>query len=159
MGDGAMQMNGMNVMITVAKYWREWASPTFIVMVLNNSDLNQVTWEERVQLGKGKTESTQAIPDLPYHKYAELLGLKGIFVDHPDRVVAAWTEALQADRPVILEAYTDPNVPPLPPHITLKDAKNFIAMMASEPELGSVLKNSIKEVFAAVIPQKAHHDS
>ena len=159
MGDGAMQMNGMNVMITVAKYWREWASPTFIVLVLNNRDLNQVTWEERVQLGKGKTESTQAIPDLPYHKYAELLGLKGIFVDHPDRVAAAWAEALQADRPVILEAYTDPNVPPLPPHITLKDAKNFMTMMASEPELGSVLKNSIKEVFAAVIPHKAHHDA
>lgn len=154
MGDGAMQMNGMNVMITVSKYWREWASPTFIVLVLNNRDLNQVTWEERVQLGEGKTESTQAIPDLPYHKYAELLGLKGIFVDHPDRVAAAWREALNADRPVILEAYTDPNVPPLPPHITLKDAKNFLSMLPKEPELGSVLKNSIKEVFASIMPHK-----
>lgn len=152
MGDGAMQMNGMNVMITVSKYWREWSSPTFIVLVLNNRDLNQVTWEERIQLGEGKTESTQAIPDVPYHKYAELLGLKGIFVDHPDRVAAAWTEALNADRPVILEAYTDPNVPPLPPHITLKDAKNFLSMLPKEPELGSVLKNSIKEVFASVLP-------
>ena len=156
MGDGAMQMNGMNVMITVSKYWREWASPTFIVLVLNNRDLNQVTWEERVQLGEGKTESTQAIPDVPYHKYAELLGLKGIFVDHPDRVAAAWTEALNADRPVILEAYTDPNVPPLPPHITFKDAKNFLTMLPKEPELGSVLKNSLKEVFASVIPHKSH---
>ena len=154
MGDGAMQMNGMNVMITVAKYWREWISPKFIVLVLNNRDLNQVTWEERVQMGAGKTESTQAIPDLPYHKYAELLGLKGIFLDHPDRVTEAWQEALAADRPVILEAYTDPNVPPLPPHITLKDAKNFMSMLPKEPELGSVLKNSIKEVFASVIPHK-----
>jgi len=155
MGDGAMQMNGMNVMITVAKYWREWASPTFIVLVLNNRDLNQVTWEERIQLGEGKTESTQAIPDLPYHKYAELLGLKGIFVDHPDRVAGAWAEALNADRPVILEAYTDPNVPPLPPHITLKDAKNFLVMLPKEPELGSVLRNSVKEVFASILPHKA----
>jgi len=156
MGDGAMQMNGMNVMITVAKYWREWASPHFIVLVLNNRDLNQVTWEERIQLGEGKTESTQAIPDLPYHKYAELLGLKGIFVDHPDKVSAAWVEALNADRPVILEAYTDPNVPPLPPHITLKDAKNFMTMMPKEPELVSVLKNTVKEVFASVIPHKGN---
>ena len=155
MGDGAMQMNGMNVMITVAKYWREWASPHFIVLVLNNRDLNQVTWEERIQLGEGKTESTQSIPDLPYHKYAELLGLKGIFVDRPEGVAAAWAEALHADRPVILEAYTDPNVPPLPPHITLKDAKNFLVMLPKEPELGSVLKNSLKEVFAAVIPHKS----
>ena len=125
MGDGAMQMNGLNVMITISKYWKQWSNPRLIVLVLNNRDLNQVTWEERIQLGAGKTESTQSIPDFPYHKYAELIGLKGIFVDNPDRVGAAWDEALAADRPVILEAYTDPNVPPLPPHITLKEAKNF----------------------------------
>ena len=84
-GDGAMQMNGLNVMITISKYWKEWSDPRLIVMVLNNRDLNQVTWEERVQLGDGKTESTQSIPDFPYHKYAELLGLKGIFVDDPEK--------------------------------------------------------------------------
>jgi pyruvate dehydrogenase (quinone) len=155
MGDGAMQMNGMNVMITISKYWKEWSSPKLIVLVLNNRDLNQVTWEERIQLGAGKTESTQAIPDVPYHKYAELLGLKGIFVDHPDKVGAAWDEALAADRPVILEAYTDPNVPPLPPHITLKDAKNFMSMMASEPELGSVLVDSAKEMLAGILPHRS----
>jgi pyruvate dehydrogenase (quinone) len=154
MGDGAMQMNGLNVMITVAKYWKEWATPNFIVMVLNNRDLNQVTWEERVQIGAGKTESTQAIPDMPYHKYAELLGLKGIFCDHPDRIKAAWEEALHADRPVILEFYTDPNVPPLPPHITLKDARNFMSSLPSEPELASVIKNSTKEMLASILPHR-----
>lgn len=152
MGDGAMQMNGLNVMITISKYWKKWSNPRLIVLVLNNRDLNQVTWEERIQLGAGKTESTQSIPDFPYHRYAELIGLKGIFVDHPDNVGAAWDEALAADRPVILEAYTDPNVPPLPPHITLKDAKNFMMMMRDEPELGSVLKNSAKELLTSIIP-------
>ncbi len=155
MGDGAMQMNGLNVMITISKYWKQWSNPHLIVLVLNNRDLNQVTWEERVQLGAGKTESTQSIPNFPYHKYAELGGLKGIFVDHPDRVGAAWDEALSADRPVILEAYTDPNVPPLPPHITVKDAMHFMTMMPSEPELGSVLKNSAKELLATVLPGKS----
>jgi len=154
MGDGAMQMNGINVMITVKKYWRQWASPKFIVLVLNNQDLNQVTWEERVQLGEGKTESTQSIPDMPYHKYAELLGLKGIYVDDPEKLSAAWDEALGADRPVILEARTDPNVPPLPPHITLKDAKNFLTMLPKDPELGSVIKNSAREMLAGVLPGK-----
>ncbi|MGH7099090.1 MAG: thiamine pyrophosphate-requiring protein [Stellaceae bacterium] len=151
-GDGAMQMNGLNVMITISKYWKEWSDPRLIVMVLNNRDLNQVTWEERIQLGAGKTESTQSIPDFPYHKYAELLGLKGIFVDDPEKLGAAWEEALAADRPVILECYTDPNVPPLPPHITLKDAKNFMVMTASEPELGSVLKDSARQILARVLP-------
>jgi pyruvate dehydrogenase (quinone) len=154
MGDGAMQMNGLNVMITIAKYWKQWSYPHLIVLVLNNRDLNQVTWEERIQLGAGKTESTQSIPDMPYHKYAELIGLKGIFVDNPERVGTAWDEALSADRPVILEAYTDPNVPPLPPHITLKDAKNFMSMIPKEPELSSVLANSTKELLAGWMPGK-----
>jgi pyruvate dehydrogenase (quinone) len=154
MGDGAMQMNGLNVMITISKYWKKWPNPRLIVLVLNNRDLNQVTWEERVQIGSGKTELTQSIPDFPYHKYAELLGLKGIFVNDPDKVGAAWDEALAADRPVIFEAYTDPNVPPLPPHITLKDAKNFMMSLRDEPELGSVLKNSAKELLTSLVPGK-----
>ena len=153
-GDGAMQMNGMNVMITVSKYWKEWSNPHFILMVLNNRDLSQVTWEERIQLGDGKTESTQSIPDFPYAKYAELLGLKGIFCKDPEKVGASWDEALASDRPVILEFYTDPNVPPLPPHITLKDAEHFMTMMPSEPELGSVLKNSAKELISTILPHR-----
>ncbi len=154
-GDGAMQMNGLNVMITISKYWKQWSDPRLIVMVLNNQDLNQVTWEERVQLGSGKTESTQSIPDFAYHTYAELLGLKGILVRDPDEIGAAWDEAFAADRPVIMNVYADPNVPPLPPHITFKDAKNFLTMIPSEPELGSVLKNSVKQVLAGVLP--GHH--
>jgi pyruvate dehydrogenase (quinone) len=152
MGDGAMQMNGINVMITISKYWKTWSNPRLIVLVLNNRDLNQVTWEERVQLGEGKTELTQSIPDFPYARYADLIGLKGIRVDNPDQIGPAWDEALGADRPVILEARTDPNVPPLPPHITLKDAAHFMTMMPSEPELGSVLKNTVKEVVDAMAP-------
>ena len=154
MGDGAMQMNGLNVMITISKYWKQWSNPRLIVLVLNNRDLNQVTWEERIQLGSGKTELTQSIPNFPYHRYAELIGLKGIFVDDPEKVGAAWDEALSSDRPVILEAYTDPNVPPLPPHITLKDAKNFMTMMRDEPELMSVLKDSVKELLPGLVPGK-----
>ena len=123
-------------------------------MVLNNEDLNQVTWEERVQLGDGKTPLTQTIPNFPYHRYAELIGLKGIFCDNPDRIADAWKEALASDRPVIIEFKSDPNVPPLPPHITLKDAKNFMTMMGDEPELGSVLANSAKQVLASILPGK-----
>lgn len=152
MGDGAMQMNGMNVMITIAKYWRQWANPRLIVLVLNNQDLNQVTWEERVQLGAGRTDSTQLIPDLPYHQYAEMLGLKGIYVNHPDNVAAAWNEALSADRPVLLEARTDPEVPPLPPHITLKQAKAFLSSLPGEPDKAGVILGSAKEMLASILP-------
>ena len=117
-GDGALQMNGMNELITVAKYWKKWSDPRFVVLALNNRDLNQVTWEMRAQAGDPKFEASQDVPDFRYSQYAEQLGLKGIFVDRPDQLGAAWEAAFAADRPVVLEAYTDPDVPPLPPHIT-----------------------------------------
>ena len=151
-GDGAMQMNGLNVMITVAKYWRRWKDPRFVVMVLDNRDLSQVTWEERVQMGEGKTKSTQDVPGLAYHHYAEMLGLKGIRVSDPQRLGAAWDEALAADRPVILDCLSDPNVPPLPPHISAKEAKNFMRMARNEPELGSVLADTARQLLARVLP-------
>ena len=149
-GDGAFQMNGMNVMITVSKYWKQWSDPRFVIMVLNNRDLNQVTWEERAQDGRGKTEATQSIPDVRYSKYAELLGLHGIFVDDPEKLADAWREALSCGKPCILEVYADPNVPPLAPHITFAQAKSFMSSMVSEPELGSVVKNTVKQVVSSV---------
>ncbi|GAN98512.1 thiamine pyrophosphate protein [Komagataeibacter xylinus NBRC 13693] len=152
MGDGAMQMNGLNVMITISRYWKQWSNPRLIVLVLNNQDLNQVTWEERIQLGAGKTDSTQSIPDFPYHRYAGLLGLRGIYVDDPAHVGAAWEEALAADRPVILEARTDPNVPPLPPHITMQQARAFLTSLPTEPERASVIMGSAKELLASILP-------
>lgn len=149
-GDGAFQMNGMSEMITVSKYWKKWSDPRFVMMVLNNRDLNQVTWEERVESGSGKTESTQSIPDVRYSKYAELLGLHGIFVNDPEKLADAWREALSCGKPCILEVYADANVPPLAPHITFAEAKNFMTSMVTEPELGSVIKNTVKEVMAGV---------
>jgi pyruvate dehydrogenase (quinone) len=155
-GDGAMQMNGMNALITVAKYWKQWSSPQFICMVLNNRDLNQVTWEQRAMAGDPKFEATQQVPDVSYSSYAELLGLRGIFVDTPERVGPAWAEALAADRPVVLEAYTDPNVPPLPPHITLEQAKAFASsMFGGEPELGSVVRGTVRDVLGGILPHRS----
>ncbi len=154
-GDGAMQMNGMNEMITVAKYWKQWSNPHFIIMVLNNRDLNQVTWEMRAQDGDPKFEASQQIPDVSYARYADLLGLKGIFCDNPEKVASSWDEALAADRPVVLEFYTDPNVPPLPPHITLKQAKAFATSLPQDPELGSVIKDTAKEVISSLLPSRS----
>jgi pyruvate dehydrogenase (quinone) len=151
-GDGAMQMNGMNGLITVAKYWKDWADPRLVVLVLNNRDLNQVTWEQRVMAGDPKFLATQSLPDIPYHRYAEMLGLKGIFVNDPERVAPAWDEAFAADRPTLVEFYTDPNVPPLPPHITFAQARAFASSLWGEPERGSVLANTAREVVSSLLP-------
>ena len=151
-GDGAMQMNGMAELITVAKYWRRWGDSRFAVMVLNNRDLNQVTWEQRAKAGDPKFMGSQSIPDVSYSRFAELIGLKGIFVDNPDHVGSAWDIALSADRPVVLEAYTDSNVAPLPPHITLAQARAFAESLASEPERRSVITETAREVISTLMP-------
>ncbi|HEY7576331.1 MAG TPA: thiamine pyrophosphate-requiring protein [Acetobacteraceae bacterium] len=154
-GDGAMQMNNMAELITVAKYWKEWSSPKWVCCVFNNQDLNQVTWEQRVQEGDPKFNASQQIPDVPYHRFAELIGLRGIYVDHPDRLAAAWDEALASDRPAVLEVKTDPEVPPLPPHITLKQARNFTStILAPDPNEKSMLIGTAKEVLSTVFPGK-----
>jgi len=147
-GDGAMQMNGMNGLITIAKYWQKWPDPRLVVLVLNNRDLNQVTWELRAQSGDPKFAASQEVPDFRYSRYADLLGLKGIFVDAPDRIAPAWEEAFAADRPVVLEAYTDPDIPPLPPHISLKNAKAFASTLwEGDPSEFKIIKESAKEIL------------
>jgi pyruvate dehydrogenase (quinone) len=154
-GDGAMQMNNMAELITVAKYWQEWSNPHWICGVFNNEDLNQVTWEQRVMEGNPKFEASQDIPNVPYHKFAELIGLKGIYVDDPDHVAHAWEEALAADRPVVIEFKTDPEVPPLPPHITLKQAKAFVStMVKGDPAERGMILNTARQVLATVVPGK-----
>ncbi len=146
-GDGAFQMNGMNEVITIAKYWREWSDPRLIICVLDNRDLNMVTWEQRVMAGDPKFEASQEVPGFRYDQYAELLGLKGIYVDTPERIGPAWDEALAADRPCVIAFRTDPEVPPLPPHITVEQAKKFMTSLLRDPSRAAMLKQSMKEMF------------
>jgi pyruvate dehydrogenase (quinone) len=147
-GDGAMQMNGLNELITAAKYWRRWQDPRLIVCVLNNQDLNQVTWEQRAMQGDPRYAVTQSIPDFPYAKYAELIGLKGVRVEEPERLGDAWDEVLSADRPAVLEAIVDPEVPPLPPHISFEEARNFAsAVRHGDPHSGRMIRNSLRQAL------------
>jgi pyruvate dehydrogenase (quinone) len=152
-GDGAMQMNNMAELITVAKYWREWIDHRWIVCVFNNEDLNQVTWEQRIINGDPKFEASQKIPNVPYSRFAEMIGLRGIYVDDPNALSSAWQQALASDVPVVLEVKTDPEVPPLPPHISLQQAKHFSeAMLKGDPDEASVLKGTARQVLESILP-------
>jgi pyruvate dehydrogenase (quinone) len=152
-GDGAMQMNGINELITIAKYRDRWRDQRLIVLVLNNRDLNQVTWEQRAMEGNPKFEASQDLPDFPYARYAELIGLRGIKVDSPEQVGPAWDEALAADRPVVYEAVTDPEVPPLPPHITIEQAKALSsALLSGDPSAGRIMRESFKQKVQEFLP-------
>jgi len=148
-GDGAMQMIGNNGLITVASYWREWADPRLVILVLNNRDLNQVTWEQRVMEGDPKYETSQALPDFDYDRYAEMLGLRGLRLDSPDQVGNVLDEALSADSPVVINAVVDPNVPPLPTHLELDQVKGYMSsILKGDPEAGPEIRQSLKAMAA-----------
>ena len=152
-GDGAMQMNGMAELITAAKYRERWADPRLVVLVLNNRDLNQVTWEQRALEGDPKNPQTQTIPDVRYADFARLIGLDGIRVESPDAIDAAWEEAFAADRPFVIDAVVDPEMPPLPPHITLQQAKHFLtAVRGGDPNARAMIRESFKQKVLEFLP-------
>jgi len=152
-GDGAMQMNGMAELITAAKYFHQWEDPRLVVLVLANHDLNQVTWEQRALQGDPENPMTQTIPEVNYAAYADLIGLKGIRVETPDEIEGAWDEAFSSDRPVVVDALCDPSVPPLPPHITVKQARSFVsALRGGDPHARDVITQSFKEKVLEFLP-------
>jgi len=151
-GDGAMQMNGNSEMVTIAKYWERWSDPRLIILVLHNGDLNQVTWEQRAMEGDPRFAVSQTVPEFPYARYAELLGLRGIRVDDPEQIGAAWDEAFACDRPCLVEAIVDPEVPPLPPHITVAQAKSFMRSVPKDDHKGRIVKQTIRQKVDELLP-------
>ncbi len=146
-GDGAMQMNGLNGLLTIARHYPEWSNPRLLVLVLNNRDLNQVTWEQRVMEGDPKFEDSQNLPAFNYAAFAESIGLQGIRMEHPDDIASGWEATLRADRPVVIDALTDPSVPPLPPHIDVSQATAYAkAIFKGDPEAWDTVRQSVKNV-------------
>jgi pyruvate dehydrogenase (quinone) len=143
-GDGAMQMLGINALIDIAHYAEQWADQRLVIAVLNNHDLNQVTWEQRVMSGDAKLNVSQTLPDFDYAGYARLVGLHGERVDDPEQIGAAWDRALAAGKPALIEFVTDPEVPPLPPHIRFEQAQHMAMALKGDPHRGRIMKESIK---------------
>jgi pyruvate dehydrogenase (quinone) len=154
-GDGAMQMNGLAELITIARYWDGWSDPRLIVMVLNNRDLAYVTWEERIQSGDPKWEPSQVLPDVAYSTFAKSIGLDGTRVDDPEHVGSAWDRALMADRPFVLDILTDPNVAPIPPHMTFKQARQFMgALVKGDPDASDAILDTARQLVGSVLPSR-----
>jgi pyruvate dehydrogenase (quinone) len=148
-GDGAFQMLGVNALIDLARYRDRWSNQQLVVCVLHNDDLNQVTWEQRVMTGDPKLEASQVLPDFPYAEYARMLGLEGIRVAEPEELGAAWDRALGAARPALLEVITDPEGPPLPPHIRFEQTRGMAsALLGGDPAAKEMIKESVKGKLA-----------
>ncbi|MEU6005468.1 thiamine pyrophosphate-requiring protein [Streptomyces sp. NPDC047453] len=156
-GDGAMQMNGMAELITIAKYWQDWADPRLVVAVFNNQDLNQVTWEMRAMEGAPQFLPSQSIPDVAYADFARLLGLDGKRIEKPGEVTGAWEHALAADRPCVLDFVTDPAVPPIPPHATLDQIEAAAAsVLKGDSDRAAVVRQGFKSKVQEFLP--SHRD-
>jgi len=154
-GDGAMQMNGLAELITIARYWREWDDPRLIIAILHNNDLNQVTWEMRAMEGAPKFTESQTLPDVDYAAFAASLDLAAVHVDKPDQVGPAWDSALASDRPSVLDVRTDPSVPPIPPHATFEQAKDAAkALLKGDEDRTSVLVEGIKTKVQEFLPHR-----
>jgi pyruvate dehydrogenase (quinone) len=152
LGDGAFQMLGMNAMIDIARYQDRWADKRVVVCVLHNDDLNQVTWEQRVMSGDPKLDASQVLPEFDYAGFARLIGLHAIRVDRPEQVGPAWDEALSAGRPALIEVITDPEVPPLPPHIRFEQASGLArAVLHGDPAAPKIVREAIKGKLAEFV--------
>lgn len=152
-GDGAMQMNGMAELITIAKYYRQWADPRLIVAVLHNNDLNQVTWEMRAMEESPQFLASQQLPDVDYAGFARSLGLHGENLDEAEELGGAWDRALAADRPTVLDVRCDPDVPPIPPHATFDQAKSVVkAVLGGDDDAAGFIRQGIKQKVQQYIP-------
>ncbi|MCW3021150.1 MAG: thiamine pyrophosphate-requiring protein [Conexibacter sp.] len=151
-GDGAMQMLGINALIDIAHYADRWTDQRLVVAVLNNGDLNQVTWEQRVMSGDAKLDASQNLPPFDYAGYARLLGLHGVRVERPEDVGPAWDDALAAGRPALIEFVTDPEVPPLPPHIRFEQVKEIAhAIREGDAAAPRFMRQSIRAKVAEIL--------
>lgn len=149
-GDGAMQMNGINELITVKRYWERWGNRSFVVLVLNNRDLSYVSWETRGTLGAPPDPEIAFLPDVPYADWARLLGLDGARIEHPDQVDDVLDRAFAADRPFVIDAVVDANVPLIPPHLTasqvLLTAK---AEFSGDPAFFGIVAEGVRETVVS----------
>jgi pyruvate dehydrogenase (quinone) len=155
-GDGAMQMNGLAELLTVKRYWKDWADPRLVVAVLHNNDLNQVTWEMRAMQGAPKFVESQTLPDMSYAAFAESIGLAARTIDDPEQLGGAWDAALSADRPTVLDVRCDPNVPPIPPHSTFEQVKDAAtALLSGDEDRWGVLKEGLKTKAQELMPSRS----
>jgi pyruvate dehydrogenase (quinone) len=152
-GDGAMQMNGLAELITIARYASQWRDPRLIVAVFHNDDLNQVTWEMRAMEGAPKFVQSQSLPDVDYAAFARSLGLQGINVDQTDGVGPAWDAALAATGPTVLDIRCDPDVPPIPPHAAFEQVKAMASsLLHGDEDARGVVVEGIKQKVQQYLP-------
>jgi pyruvate dehydrogenase (quinone) len=151
-GDGAMQMNGVNELITVSRYWKQWSDPRFVVLVLNNRDLSFVSWETRGLLGAVPDPQSAELPDVPYGEWSRLLGMDGARIEKPKQIEKVLDDAFAANRPFVIDAVVDKNIPLIPPHLTADQTMKMAkAEFSGDPAFFGIVTEGVRETVFATI--------
>jgi pyruvate dehydrogenase (quinone) len=133
----------MNELITMKKYLKRFPNKQFVVLILHNNDLGQVSWEMRTEDANPVWRTAQDVESIDYAGYARLLGFQGIRVEKDDDAADAIETALAHDGVTVIDAMVSRNIPPLPPHITKEYAKNTgLALLKGDPFEVNVIKDS-----------------
>jgi pyruvate dehydrogenase (quinone)/pyruvate oxidase len=98
------------------------------VIVLKNNTLGQIKWEQMVFLGN--PEFGCDLYPIDFASFARACGGTGFTVDDPTQCGKVIEQAFASPGPVIVEAVVDPNTPPMPAKIELKQATHFAEALA-----------------------------
>ena len=104
--------------------------------------------------GFPKFEGSQVLPEFPYAEYAESLDLAGIRLDNPRDIGRVWDEALAERRPVVIDAVTDPEVPTLPPHLSLDQAMGYLkTLFKGDPNAKGMITQAYRQMLDGWMPK------
>ncbi|MEV6294860.1 hypothetical protein AB0M41_31470 [Streptomyces sp. NPDC051896] len=80
--------------------------------VLNNGDLNRLTWQRRAAAGDPLIPLSAEVPAMAYAEWARLGGLPAVRCDRPRHVASVWADVLSRPGPVVVEFVVDGEIPP-----------------------------------------------
>ena len=143
-GDGGFTMM-MGEMATLVKY----KLPVKVVIIKNNV-LGQIKWEQIVF--EGNPQFGVELQPIDFAAYARACGAAGYTLEDPARAESVLRQAFAEPGPALVEAVVDPNEPPMPGHVTVKQAWHFAEALASGKQcagwdiIKTVIKNTVREV-------------
>jgi len=112
--------------------------------------LGMIKWE---QIGlEGNPEFGVELRPIDFTAVARACGAAGYTITAPDEAESVLRETLAHPGPAIIEAIVDPTEPPIPGHITTKQAWNFAKALARGQEdrwyiLKTVATDTVREVI------------
>ena len=143
-GDGGFTML-MGEVATLVKY----KLPVKVIIIKNNV-LGMIKWEQMAF--EGNPQFGVELQPIDFAAFAKACGAGGFTIEKPEEAAAVLREALQYDGPAIVQAIVDPNEPPLPGNITMKQSLKFAeALLRGEKDRWKIIKTVVKDKIREVI--------